>query len=193
MKDNLPQFEPVVPSEDQLGPAMLRLTHLQRRFVTGLSVWGGNATEAARWAGYSDNSEQGLRVVASKTLNLDYVKEAIREEAWRRMDESALLAVSTVVRIAMNSTDDKIALKASELLMDRTGFHAKSEHLVTIEDRRTTKELIDFIKDRAAAHGLDANQLLGLKPEPAQLTGPVLEAEFSEVPADGRDGLEDIL
>lgn len=184
MKDLQPQFEPVMPSEDQFGPAMRRLTPLQRRFVVGLSVWGGNASEAARWAGYSTESDGALRVTAHRTLNLDYVKEAIKEESWRRLDEASLLAVSTVVRIAMNSTEDKVALKAAELLMDRTGFHAKSEHVVTIEDRRTTNELLDFIRLTAAKHGLDGNKLLGL-PAP-------VDAEFTEV-TNGSEGLEDLL
>lgn len=171
-----------------MGPAMLRLTPMQRRFVVGLSVWGGVATEAARWAGYSAKSEQSLRVQAHQTINLAYVKEAIKEEAWRRLDESSLLAVSTVIRIAMNSPDDKVALAAAEKLLDRTGFHAKSEHTVIVKDGRTTQELIAFIEAAAARNGMDANKLLGRKPPQ-----DVVDAEYVEVPAADASGLEDLL
>lgn len=178
-----------MPSEDQFGPAMLRLTPMQRRFVVGLSVWGGNATEAARWAGYASATENSLRVQAHTTAHLEHVKAAIKEEAWRRLDESSLLAVSTLVRICMNSTDDKVALAAAEKLMDRTGFHAKSEHTVIVKDGRTTQELVAFIEAAAARNGMDANKLLG-RPAP-QL--PVIDAECEEVPAMSSDGLDDLL
>lgn len=176
-----------MPSEDQFGPAMLRLTPLQRRFVVGLSVWGGNATEAARWAGYSSRSEQSLRVQAHQTIHLDYVKEAIKEEAWRRMDESALLAVSTVVQICMSSTDDKVRLAAAEKLLDRTGFHAKSEHTVTVKDGRTTQELVAFIEAAALRHGMDPNKLLGRQAPQLE----VIDVEAEVVGSD--DGIGDLL
>ena len=162
-----------LPPEDQMGPAMKRLNEQQRRFVCALSVFGGNRTEAYRWAGYNVKSNKVAQAASSRLHSQDEIKEAIREEAIRRLDTAPLLAISTMVRIAQGP-DNKLALKASEMILDRTGFHGTTEHKVTIEDKRTTKELIDFIMQAAPRHGLDANKMLGL---PA----PVIEAEFEVV------------
>jgi phage terminase small subunit len=182
-KSNMGLIE--VPARELMGPAMRRLNPNQQRFVCALGVFGGQMTEAYKWAGFGSTTDRSAQSASSRLAAKEDVKEAIREEALRRMDNSTLLAVSTVIRIAQGA-DDKLALKAAELLMDRTGFHAKSEHKVVIEDGRTTNELIDFIRSRSAAHGLDANAMLGL-PNPN-----VVEAEYEDV-VDGTDGLEDLL
>jgi phage terminase small subunit len=167
-----------LPPEDQQGPSMRRLNEQQRRFVCALSVFGGNRSEAYRWAGYKTTNDNSTGAAASRIHSLEEIKDAIREEAIRRLDTAPLLAISTMVRLA-GGTDDKLALKASEMILDRTGFHGMTEHKVTIEDKRTTKELIDFIMQAAPRHGLDANKMLGL-------SAPV-DAEFTEVDPDLAD------
>lgn len=169
-----------LPPLDQMGPAMRRLNERQRRFVCALAVFGGNRAEAYRWAGYETNTANATYVGASRLHAQDEIKDAIREEAIRRLDTAPLLAISTMVRLA-GGTDDKLALKASEMILDRTGFHGKTEHLVVHEDKRTSAELIKFIQERAAANGIDANKWLGL-PAPA-----VVDAEFSVVDPDLAD------
>lgn len=169
-----------LPPLDQMGPAMRRLNEQQRRFVCALSVFGGNRTEAYRWAGYAVKTEGSARAASSRLHAQDEIKDAIREEAIRRLDTAPLLAISTMVRIA-GGTDDKLALKASEMILDRTGFHGKTEMLVVHEDKRTSAELIKFIQERAAANGIDANKWLGL-PAPAPI-----DAEFSVVDPDLAD------
>ena len=176
-----------LPPEDQMGPAMKRLNEQQRRFVCALAVFGGNRTEAYRWAGYNTTTYRSAQVSASRLHAQEEIKDAIREEAIRRLDTAPLLAISTMIRLA-GGTDDKLALKASEMILDRTGFHGMTEHKVTIEDKRTTKELMEFIMQAAPRHGLDANKILGL-PAPK-----IVDAEFEEVGYAGVDpDLADLL
>ena len=168
-----------LPDEDHMGPAMKRLNERQRRFVCALSVFGGDQTRAYEWAGYGGNNA-AQRANASRLANNDDVREAIREEAWRRLDYSSILAVSTMIELASPSNPDKATrLKAADMLSKRTGFHEKSEMLVVHEDRRTTKELIEFIQATAARLGV--TPLLGLD-KPA-----VVDAEFTEVPDELKD------
>lgn len=169
-----------LPPKDQMGPCMRRLNEQQQRFVCALSVFGGNRTEAYMWAGYNVTNKNSASAAASRLHAQDEIKDAIREEAIRRLDTAPLLAISTMVRLA-GGTDDKLALKASEMILDRTGFHGKTEHLVVHEDKRTSAELIKFIQERGAANNIDVNKWLGL-PAPA-----VMDAEFSEVDPDLAD------
>ncbi len=175
-----------LPPADQMGPAMRRLNPRQQRFVCALAVFGGNRAEAYRWAGYQTNTENATYVGASRLHAQEEIKDAIREEAIRRLDTAPLLAISTMVRLAGGS-DDKLALKASEMILDRTGFHGKTEHLVVHEDKRTSAELIRFIQERGKANGLDVNKWLGLPPPGAVGTPAVVDAEFSVVDPDLAD------
>lgn len=181
-----------IPPPDLMGPAMRRLNERQRRFVCALSVYGGDQAEAYRWAGYTCANENTANASASRLAANPDVIEAIKEEAWRRIDQASMLAVSTLVEIASprSAAKNSDRLKAAEMILSRTGFHEKTEHKIVIKDERTTKELIDFIKSRAGAHGLDANQLLGL-PAPGA-DAQIVDAEFEEVTLSS-EGLEDVL
>lgn len=173
-----------MPDEEHMGPAMRRLNERQRRFVCALSVFGGDQPKAYVFAGYETKNARSASAAASRLSNSDDVKEAIKEEAWRRLDYASILAVSTMVELSSPSNPDKaIRLKAANMLADRTGFHAKTEHHIVHEDRRTTKELLEFIQTTAARLGV--THALGL---PA----PVVDAEYEEVVEDAT-GLEDIL
>lgn len=176
----------VIPPVEVMGPAMRALNERQRHFVCALGVHGGDQSEAYRAAGYLVSSDGSARANASRLANSDPIVAAIKEEAIRRLDSASMLAVSTLVELASyKNPDDKVRLKASNSLLDRIGgFAGKTEHSIVIKDERTTQELIDFIKNTAAANGLDARHLLGL-PAP-------IDAEFTEV-TDGREGLEDLL
>lgn len=180
-----------VPHEDLMGPHMKRLNERQQKFVCALAIFGGDQSRAYEWAGYNTTNARATTAAASRLMAQDAIKEAIREETYRRLDTSSLLAVSTMIELCMpTNPDKKVRLKAAELLTDRTGFHAKTEHKLTIEDNRTTGELMDFIRAAAGRHGLDPNQLIG--PTAAAVTHqPVIDADFEEV--GDATGLEDIL
>lgn len=169
-----------LPPEDQMGPAMRRLNERQRRFVCALSVFGGDQTRAYVFAGYDTTNQRSATAASSRLANTDDIKEAIKEEAWRRLDYSSLLAISTMIELASPSNPDRaIRLKAADMLSKRNGFHEKTEHLVVHEDRRTTKELIEFIQTTAAR--------LGVTPMLAHM--PVIDTTAEEVVPDELEGL----
>lgn len=171
-----------VPEEEHMGPAMRRLNERQRRFVSALSVFGGDQTRAYAWAGYG-GAHTSHRANASRLASSDDIKEAIREEAWRRLDYSSILAISTMVELASPSNPDRgVRLKAADMLSKRTGFHEKSEMLVVHEDRRSTKELIEFIEMMGKKLGV--TPLLGLTHH------PVIDTTAEEVGSS--DGIEDL-
>lgn len=175
-----------VPDEEHMGPAMRRLNERQRRYVCALSVFGGDQSRAYVFAGFGTTNPRSTSAAASRLANSDDIKEAIKEEAWRRLDYASLLAVSTMVELASpNNKDNALRLKAADMLSKRTGFHEKTEHLVVHEDRRTTKELIDFIQTMSAKLGVQ--QYVGLTHQ------PVIDTTAEDVYEPSTDGLEDIL
>jgi hypothetical protein len=175
-----------LPDEDHMGPAMRRLNEKQRRFVCALSVFGGDQSRAYAFAGYGTTNPRSTAAASSRLANSDDIKEAIKEEAWRRLDYSSILAISTMVELASpNNPDKAVRLKAADMLSKRTGFHEKSEHLVIHEDRRSTKELIDFIQSMGKKLGVAP--LLGLEHQ------PVIDTTCEDVVEASAEGLEDLL
>lgn len=166
-----------VPDDAVLGPAMLRLNERQRLFVTGMIAYGGlNNSRAALEAGYpnSENNPSQIRVTAHRLAHDENIQAAIKEEAVRMLNAGALVAVKVVLEIATDpGTEKKDRLKAAEMIMNRTGLHATSEHKVAVEhSSKSDKEAIANIERMAKALGLDARLLLG--------QGAV-EAEFIDV------------
>lgn len=173
---------PAIYGEDlsEYGPAMQRLNPKQRSFVLAYlehPLW--SQSQIAEHAGYTPNKEQPaqLRVRAHLLMHNEGVIAAINEESSKRMRGAAAIAVSAVVKIAMDQTH-KDHLKAALALMDRTGHHALSEHKVTVDDKRpqTKAELIAAVRGVAAELGITDPSVV------KQLTGEdVVEAEFTEV------------
>lgn len=181
------------------GPAMRRLNPRQREFVMVLLETGtSNMTKAAKLAGYT-GTQDSLYVTASRLAHDPKIQEAIREEAGRRLNTGGIMAVSRLLTIAENTTDEKTALKAIEMVMNRTGLHAVSEHKVQVDHTNGDPvEQIKRVQHLALTLGLDPVKLLGTagvtmiedKTEPVD----VIDGEFEEAePAASFDGLEDIL
>lgn len=181
------------------GPAMRRLNPRQREFVMVLLETGtSNMSKATRLAGYT-GTDDSIYVQASRLAHDPKVQEAIREEAGRRLNTGGIMAVSRLLSIAENTTDEKTALKAIEMVMNRTGLHAVSEHKVAVEHSSGDPvEQIKRVQNLAAALGLDPAKLLGNvgvtmiedQSEPVD----VIDGEFEEAePASSLEGLEDIL
>lgn len=171
-----------IPSEDQMGPAMLRLNERQRLFVCALAVYGGDQQAAYLYAGYKAKEGPSAAAAASRLANAEDIVKAIQEETLRRINSATLLAVSTLVEQAsFRNADQKLRNKAACDILDRTNFNARTEHRIIIKDDRTTAELMESIRQLAEANGLDASKLL---------TPPVIDAEATEVPVD--DDLKDL-
>jgi hypothetical protein len=150
-----------IPSEDQMGPAMLRLNERQRIFVCALSVFGGDQSRAYAYAGYKSDNKRSVGAAASRLANAEEIVKAIQEESLRRINSATLLAVSTLVELASaNNLDRKLRRQAAVDILDRTNFNPVTEHRIVIKDDRTTQELIDSITKLAHDNGLDARRLL---------------------------------
>lgn len=183
-----------LPAESALGPAMRNLpTDRQRLFVIAMLETGGrNISDAARLAGYTDNGKGPIRVLASRLAHDEKILAAMSEESTRRLMSGQILAVSTVLSIMDNgAAKDSDRLKAAEMLMNRTGMHATSEHKVTTTDTsRTDDEVMERIKFLAKNLGLDPQKLAR---EHGIEIIDVTPSKVLEAPQDScYDGLEDL-
>lgn len=148
------------------GPAMKRLTPLQRNFVR-LYV---DFPRRPKWklvkaAGYQ-NSDGGLRVQAHHLVRDMKVLAAIAEETARRAPLDAALSRAILLQIA--STKGKEQLRAAQALGDRTGFVAEQKHVVEHRDESPESKL-ERLGQLAALLGIDPASLIG-----ANVGGPKL-------------------
>lgn len=174
----------VVPPDTKLGPAMKSLNTDQQGFVCAMIEMGGlNHTKAALVAGYGNGNMESAAVAGHRLAHDDNILAAIHEEAHRRLRSGAIMAVQTLLEIANNpQAENKDRLKAVEMMLNRSGLHAVTEHNVKVEHRDTTDEgVIKKIKLLAERQGLDPVKLLGS-------AGVTVDAEFKMV----EDDLQDI-
>lgn len=185
--------------EEHWGPCMQALNPRQRAFVQAcLTIGTTNNAKCAAMAGYT-GSANALAVAGHRLAHHSGVIAAIQEEAERRLRSSAIMAVSVMVDIARNEVNSpKDRLKAAEMIANRVGLHAKSEHKVITEDASTTDAAMTArIQTLCSQLGIDPKTLLGRMAQPKEVpVAPIVEVEYAEVeqPAPtGLEGLEDIL
>lgn len=179
----------IIPDDYQFGPAMQALTEKQQGFVIAMMETGGlNYTRAALAAGYTDNPRHPgqVRAQAHRLAHDEKIQAAIKEESLRRLGAASFIAIKTVLEIADDRTaETKDRLKAAEMIMNRTGLHATSEHKVAVEHTtKSDKETIARIEHLAKGLGLDPKVLLGRA---------VVDAVFEEVAPVDEDDLSDVL
>lgn len=158
------------------GPAMKRLNDRQRAFVCAVIEMGGiNHTRAALAAGYGNGKIENAAVQGNRLIHDEDVLNAVQEEAQRRLRSGAIMSVQTLLEIASDvGAENKDRLKAVEMILNRSGLHATTEHHVKVEHRDTTDEaMVAKIKLLAKNQGLDPVKLLG--------SAGVIDAEFKEV------------
>lgn len=161
----------------KLGPAMKNLNERQRAFVVAMIEMGGiNYTRAALAAGYGNGNDESAAVQGNRLAHDENVLAAIHEEAQRRMRSGAVMAVQTLLEIANDhGAENKDRLKAVDMILNRSGLHAVTEHNVKVERHDITDEgMVKRIKLLAEKQGLDPSRLLGS-------IGVTVDAEFSEV------------
>lgn len=166
---------------DDLGPAMQALNERRRRFVRAYVELGRNgtpdATLAAREAGYGDASEEGLRVTASRLSHDARVQAAILEVSRKEVNlAAAVIATPVTISIALNegmSARDR--LRACEMLFNRGGMPAQTEHKVTVEHVDDSR-MLEFADRLAAELGVDRARLIGVNVEaPKLIEGKAIE------------------
>ena len=172
-----------VPPEDAMGEAMRALNPLQRRFVCALGIHGFDLKRAYTLAGYKTTNDNSCNAAASRLNNDERIQAAMHEETLRTLKMGTLYASNRIFSIAAG-TDNRMAMKACEAILNRTGYNEKTELQVTYKDDRTHKEILESIRRIALANGVDPGKLL---------RAPVVDAEFTEVPAMSSDGIEDLI
>lgn len=177
----------VVADEGELGPAMQALkTDRQRLFVVALLQQGGrNYAMAARNAGYV-GTDEARRVTGWRLAHDSAIQEAMREESQRMLGGAIGLAADFVASVIEDpSANRKDRLRAAEMLFNRTGLPAQTEHKVTIKHELSDKDKIAKIIELAKRNGIN----------PKTLLGDVVDGEFTEVPFEEHSdvGLEDLL
>ena len=182
----LPMTEPtgtsIIPDPEvsSLGPAMLALTPVQRRFAIAAVMYPlAKDWQIAKAAGYSDKSYGSLRVKAHNQFHNEKVLAAIKECADKEIRGSAMLGIATMKKIVRNDLH-KDQLKAAQTLVGLAGFTIDQNINVkqTIRDE-SGSAIMGEIKRLAEKLGVPVAKLLERKAE-----GPpaaVIEGEFMEV------------
>ena len=144
------------------GPAMAVLTEKQRAFVMALVDCGGNATSAARKAGYLDSGNGGINVLAHRLTHDERIQNALIEESRKRIKAASIIAVDFLVDVLKSAKyEQKERLKAAEMLLNRGGLHALTEHKVDVVHKQDTDSQILEVYQGAMRLGIDPRTLLG--------------------------------
>jgi len=140
-----------VPPDEELGPAMLALSPIRRRFVmelaNGPSGYGSDV-HAARAAGFAGD-DATLRTAATKALHNHKVQDALREVGGKLIRASAFAAIQQTEKIA-NDLQHRNCLKACLALMDRGGFAVETHHTVTVEHKSLDEQALEALRTMRA-------------------------------------------
>ncbi len=152
-----------LPAETKLGPAMKALNERQRLFVIALLDLGGrkNHRRAAKFAGY-DGDAITLKVTGHRLAHDPKVQAAILEEAKSRMQAATVAAVNFIEDVLTSTRYDvKYRMKAAQMVLDRGGLHALTEHKVDVNVNDTRAEKLLRVVALAKQLGKDPRELLG--------------------------------
>jgi phage terminase small subunit len=137
------------------GSALAELTAKQRKFVAALIDAGDrNYAEAARRAGYSGGGKDAsIRTIGSQLIRNPKIVAAFKQLTRSRMDAGCGMAFSELEKLAENGINENVRLRAAMAILNRAGFHEKTEHTVN-----TFARDIDFAdRLRAVAEIAKAN------------------------------------
>jgi len=182
-----PFFPIELPPEDQLGPAMRAARPLARKFVVALVELGAESyTRAALMTGHFATKESA-QAWSSREMRNPKVREALREWTQTAMEGDVYLG-RRALREIVSDPMHKDRLKAVDMLFNRNGMLVETVQRHIVEDSRSTREMIIEAVQLARKNGIDPRTLLG-----PNIPKDILDAEFTEVPDDGSEGLEDLL
>lgn len=165
----------------EYGPAMRQLTAKQRLYVFAmLTEPFGNPTQWARTAGYSDSSS-AAKVAGFHLAHNPKITSAVNEVAQRHLTTlGPVLGLAVMMKVARDPGHPK-QLRAAEMLANRSGFHEKTEHTVSVHHSdHTGVAMVDRIRNLAAALGIDAAKLLGVNDAPRVIEGTMVDVSPAE-------------
>lgn len=176
----------VDPPLEALGPHMLSLTELQRRFVVGIiSNKFKDASRVARIAGYTKNDNVS-RGIAYDLLRHPKIIKAIHEEAGRRLEGLSALAV-LALEGNLTAKDRKARQNAADSILDRVGFPRRTERTLEVDDKRPANRPSDQLAI-LVAEKLRALYNIALPQLPAPT---VIEGDFNVASDTGNSGIQD--
>jgi hypothetical protein len=179
-------------NEHALGPAMLALTDLQRRYVRAIQLIGdGNHTRACAIAGYA-GGPNSWKKMGYDNAHHPKIAAAMIEEGITTFQTASAQAAATVLELSVNpGPNPKVAalrLKAALAILDRAGiaaqFNMNINQKVTVESNTVMLTKLEQI--------LATNpEFINAVPRPIQLLleqkhkqKEVVDVEFSEVDPD---------
>lgn len=175
--------------QTDFGPKMQALPKSERDFVI---AWfhTGDQVKAAQMAGYSDSSSSVLANAASRLWHRPRIQDAVTEFATHSVMRSGIpVAINAILEIA-KSPGHKDQAKAAAMILDRTGFHVKTESMMTVTHEVSNSTRMKKFIESARLLGKDPREFLGEMSD-------VTDADYEEIDQimieDGRDGLEDLL
>jgi len=150
-----------LPADDDLGPAMRRLTDMQKKYVIAylMNPTLHGHTQAAIIAGYGKNRHDTAKHMAWLLSHNEKVQAAMREEADRRIRTGAIIASSRLLDIVEDKTH-KDNFKAVVEVLNRAGLIVETQHRVVVERDDDMMSVIERVKKQAVALGLDPAMLL---------------------------------
>jgi hypothetical protein len=172
--------------EGELGPAMLALpTDRMRAWVDAVVRLGAGHKVAAKIAGYSGNAAT-LAVCGHRLAHDERVIAALAELARKMVRAATIASVRYLAGLVENEdADHRDRVKAAQLILDRGGLPAHTEHKLTIEDSRTDQQKIDELRAFAQRLRIDERTVLGEAGYPADGLLPppadVIDATFETV------------
>ena len=182
--------------EATLGPAMLALTPLQRRYVRAIQLIGdGNHTRACALAGYAGNNDV-MRQNGYANSHNPKIGAALVEEGIFIFQTAVNEAVANVIDVNRNpgQKEAKMKLKVALAILDRNGLGVTTTQNIRVKDERT-ENMAQMVNELRLL--IDRNPaMLEFVPAPMRklIAAPKKEAvdvEFTEVVA--RDPDADLL
>lgn len=176
--------------ESNLGPAMLALGPQQRMFVHAKVFGGMSGKDAAIAAGYSDVGDSA-KATASRLTHTPTIQEALTECSKQLLRAEGAACVRKLVHLRDFGEDEKVQLRATTELMDRMGgLGSTSSHTLDVVHHHLTDQQRDArILQLCAELGIAEGEARKMLIDPNK----VIDAEFSEVAPDSREGIEDLL
>jgi|TARA_B100000686_G_scaffold318864_1_gene369040 phage terminase small subunit len=95
------------------------LTSKQQNFVLNFISTGGNATESAKMAGYS---EKTASVQGSQLLKLPHIQQELIRLTSEQFSISAVQALGKIISLSDSAKSEYVQLEASKDILDRAGF-----------------------------------------------------------------------
>lgn len=127
----------------ELGPKMQACNERERKFVWSYVLNGGNGSQAARDAGYSDVAE-GCKVRAHYLLHRERVLAAV-DEVGRKTFRGLLIPAITALRTLIDKPDHPDHAKAVQSTLSRLGLAERSGVDVTVSGEVTVNHTDEAI------------------------------------------------